>query len=253
MERVKKILRSVQTNFPFLHDLRFRLKLDKSRRTKLPHESDFAAMKFFNPSEDEVFVDVGANRGESIQSMLNFDKFKNKIIAFEPNSFIFNNLKNYFKGISRIEFFNIGLGNEEGEANLYIPFYKKWMFDGLSSFKKEEAEEWLKTRFWNFKEQHLSVKEVICQINTLDSFNLKPYFIKIDVQGFELKVLQGATGTIKKHDPIFLIESIDNDSSKLLDELGYDFYKFEDGKLIKGKGSLNTYCITPKKLLKLTI
>lgn len=248
MERVKKVLRSLQTNFPFLHDIRFRLKLGNSRRTKKPHDADFAAMKLFNPASDDVFVDVGANRGESIQSMLNFDQFDNKIVAFEPNELIFNNLKNYFNINPRVEIHNIGLGKSDLQSKLYIPFYKNWMFDGLSSFKKEEAEEWLKTRFWNFKEKHLTIKESSCQIKTLDSFGLKAYFVKVDVQGYEFDVLLGAKETIKNHEPIFLIESIDEKSIKFLDEFGYQFYSFNEPSLINGIGSLNTWCLTKKRI-----
>ena len=69
---------------------------------------------------------------------------------------------------------------------------------------------------------------VVCK--TLDSFNLKNIdFIKIDVDGFEYKVLQGAVTTIKSSYPVINIEmkidkrkSIIINSRKLLSDLGYN-------------------------------
>jgi len=43
-------------------------------------------------------------------------------------------------------------------------------------------------------------------INTLDSFDLKPTFIKVDTEGNELRVLQGATQTLRGK-PMMVIET----------------------------------------------
>ena len=69
---------------------------------------------------------------------------------------------------------------------------------------------------------------VICK--TLDSFNLKNIdFIKIDVDGFEYKVLCGAVETIKNSNPVINIEMKSDKRNKtvrlckvLLRELGYN-------------------------------
>ena len=186
---MKNFLRAVQTNFPWLHDVRFQFKLNRSKRSGKPHEHDFYALNLFDIPQEKVFVDVGSNRGEGIQSTLVTMKGKNKIIGFEPNPLVFEKLANYFNGHQRIELYNCGLGANEQSNTLYVPFYRKWMFDGLSSFKKTEAADWLKTRLSGFKEKRLTIKEVRCDIKTMDSFNLNPGFVKIDVQGFELEVL----------------------------------------------------------------
>ncbi len=244
---MRKHLRALQTLFPFLHDFRFSLKLLSIKIFKTPHENDFNALKMFNPDSTQVFIDIGSNRGEGIQSTLIFSKFSNPIIGFEPNPLIFNKLKDYFISNKRVLVHNCGLGDADQELSLFVPFYRKWMFDGLSSFKYDEAKNWLRTRLWGYKEQLLSIKELNCKIRKLDDFQLNPYFIKIDVQGFELEVLNGGQRTIATSRPIFLIETINHEVASFLSQYDYDFFYFENGKLIKGEGKLNTFCITPEK------
>ncbi len=59
-----------------------------------------------------------------------------------------------------------------------------------------------------------------------DIYTGTPSFIKIDVEGHELKVLKGAEQTLRKHKPTVLIEihdfSEDNDVHKFMLSLGYD-------------------------------
>jgi hypothetical protein len=58
-----------------------------------------------------------------------------------------------------------------------------------------------------------------------DIYTGTPSFIKIDVEGHELKVLKGAEETLKKHKPTVLIEihdfSEDHDVHKFMMSLGY--------------------------------
>ncbi|RDC65919.1 FkbM family methyltransferase [Adhaeribacter pallidiroseus] len=251
---MKKVFRSIQTWFPFLHDTRFTLKFFWMKMRNKPHEPDFNALLFFKPKPDEVLVDIGSNRGESILSMLIASKanYSNKIIGFEPNYLIFEKLKNYFRTNKRVSVYNFGLANKDRDLTLFVPFYRKWMFDGLSSFKYEAAHDWLKTQLWRFDEHKLHIRTVKCEVKKLDDFKLKPYFVKIDVQGYELEVLKGAMETLKNFKPIILIESIDSETKHFLQQFNYGFYSFVDGKFIADKGMVNTFCITSDKLGELS-
>ena len=250
---MKKILRSIQTLFPYLHDIRFSFKLLIMKLTKRPHESDFKAFNMFKPDADQVFIDIGSNRGEAILSMLVVSNFETRIIGFEPNPLVFSKLKNYFRQNRKVELYNCGLGSENQKLDLYIPFYRKWMFDGLSSFKYDSAESWLRSRLWRFNEQKLSIKKVNCQIRKLDEFQLNPYFIKIDIQGYELDALQGGYHTLNTHKPILLIESISTEVIEFLEQFDYQFFSFSNDKFNKGIGKLNTYCITEEKFDELSL
>lgn len=248
---MKKILRSIQTLFPFLHDFRFKVKFWMMSVRHVPHEHDFEAMKLFHAGVDKVFVDIGSNRGESILSMLLMNQTATHIVGFEPNPFIFDKLKSEFHKKKNIVVYNMGLANENKECPLYIPFYRNWMFDGLASFKYLSAKNWLKTRMWQYDESKLSVKEVNCQIRKLDDFHLKPYFIKIDVQGLELEVLKGGVETVKTYAPIILLESINEEIIQFLEPFRYRFFHFVKGRFLEGQGILNTFCIHQDRMSEL--
>lgn len=236
-----------------MHDIRFSFKLAIMKLTKRPHESDFHALNMFKPDSDQVFIDIGSNRGEAILSMLVVSNLENGIIGFEPNPLVFSKLKSYFRQNRNVVVYNCGLGSENQKLDLYIPFYRKWMFDGLSSFKYDSAESWLRSRLWRFNEQTLSIKKLNCQIRKLDEFQLNPYFIKIDIQGYELDALQGGSHTLYTHKPILLIESISPEVIEFLEQFDYQFFFFSNNKFTKGKGKLNTYCITEEKFDELSI
>lgn len=251
---MKKYLRAIQTLFPAAQDIRFSGTCNLMRLIKIPCETDFYALNRFQPSPEQVFIDVGANRGLTIESMLLIAPGANRIIGFEPNLLIFDKLKNNpcIRKNSRVDLYQLGLGNQQGRLPLYVPYYRKWMFDGLASFNYEEASNWLPDRLWHFKPEKLKIKEIECRISRLDDFNFNPYFIKIDVQGFELQVLTGGEQTLRKHYPILLIESMNDQIAEFLKQLDYSFFYYHKGKFLKGFGKLNTFCITKDKFATLT-
>ena len=83
-----------------------------------------------------------------------------------------------------------------------------------------------------FDANKLKIEKITVEIKTLDSFQLKPEFIKIDVEGFEYQVLLGSEETIKKNRPILLIEGVAKDDNvhRQLQEWEYDSYKFDNNQ-----------------------
>jgi len=69
-------------------------------------------------------------------------------------------------------------------------------------------------------------------IYTLDSFNLPNIdYIKIDVDGFERRVLEGSVETIRKYSPLVVIEAENGDEtgiSFLRDELNYEIAAWDN-------------------------
>ena len=62
------------------------------------------------------------------------------------------------------------------------------------------------------------------RVRTLDSYALRDvHFIKLDVEGYETRVLQGALETIQRHSPAILCEINRGDFSarQLLESIGY--------------------------------
>lgn len=251
---MKKYFRAIQTLFPFLQDMRFNITSFFVKMTRTPYDKDFLALEKFKPTPDQVLIDVGADRGLTIISMLIFPHMQNKIVAFEPNTLVFKKLKNNFliKRTHRVDLHPYGLSDRNDQLSLYIPFYRKWMFDGLASLNYDSAKNWLTHRLWMFDQQKLSVKKISCEVRKLDDFNFNPYFVKIDVQGHEFQVLQGSENTIRKCQPIFLIECVNEQIIRFLKKFNYSFYRYSRGEFSEGLGELNTFCMTKNKFYELT-
>ncbi len=68
-------------------------------------------------------------------------------------------------------------------------------------------------------------KKIRVKFRTLDSYKLKPDIMKIDVEGFELEVLDGAIKTIKKYHPKIIIEThsraLEKHTNEFLSKSGY--------------------------------
>lgn len=240
---MKKILRSIQVFFPFLQNLKYALRFQVMKKLGQVHEEDFKIMQWFRPGQGQVFIDIGANRGEAITSMQIMNQWNQEIIGFEPNEEIFERLKRYLAGHKNVRVYNLGLGKKQKNSPLYVPIYRNWLFDGLASFRYQNAKDWLEDRLFGYRRKHLNIKKTTCEIRKLDDFDLRPYFIKIDVQGYELEVLQGAKNTIKTQLPILLIESLEDHCVDFLKEFGYQFYHYRQGALHSGKGHPNTFCL----------
>jgi len=244
---MKKLIRTLEFNFPGLIDVKYSLTRAYRNFLNKPFESDFYALSLFPDSKDHLFLDIGANRGQSIDAIL-MQTQSGSIHSFEPNSLLFENLSKIYKNNSRVTVHNIGLGDVNTTEVLNIPFYKKWMCDGLGSFIEDGAGDWLKGRVYFYSEKKLSLKKIKAEIKRLDDFNFAPFFIKMDIQGFEYQALKGGIGTLKKHKPILLIETPDNNVVQFLEELGYVQYAFSENKFIPHEaGYLNSFFMTNDK------
>ena len=88
----------------------------------------------------------------------------------------------------------------------------------------------------NDKKKNKNNKKIV--LNKLDNikFDNKISFIKIDVEGFEQRVLEGGLKTIKHHKPIILFEQIvsefkseSTNSILILKKLGYKICWYQNG------------------------
>ncbi len=118
-------------------------------------------------------IDVGANVGEWTRPLAK--KFK-RVVCFEPNP---NFRKCFVKNIT--------------ETNVVL-----WPY-GLSE-KEHKAKQ-------NFNATQLQNEDGNIDCRPLDSFRFTDVdYIKIDVDGFEIPVLRGASWTLQKNSPVINIE-----------------------------------------------
>jgi FkbM family methyltransferase len=140
--------------------------------------------------EDPVCFDVGANEGQTIELLQKAFK-RPKIYAFEPSTQAFARLSSRNHG-SGVALENVALGRENGRRE-----FTNYEDTCLSSFLALDAKaegHFLGTRVetreivdirtvdW-FVEQH--------QVSTID-------LLKIDTQGYDLEVLEGALATMRQ-------------------------------------------------------
>ena len=204
----------------------------------LPHEKDYFGMLLLcKNNTNNVILDIGASLGIS---SLGFRRlgFKNKIYAFEPNFFLFKNfLKKNLKNYDNINLKNIALGNKNNSKIMYMPFYNSSCIHYFCSFDKKYLLNSVKITFPSIiKNLKIKKKKISCRKFDDLKLNIKPHFIKIDTEGYDQYVLLGMRKTIKKYNPIFLIEyNIEyfNDVKNILKGYSPYIYDLKKNKMIK--------------------
>ena len=142
-----------------------------------------------------IVIDIGANIGN--HALFLHDKC-DRVECFEPNPEIADRLQANIdlNGASNIHVHRIGLGNREG----VIPFALNVIGNpGHSGFFSMEGRDPSM-----FTEVELPIKVADKAIEALELPRLD--FIKIDVEGLELEVLQGLQKTISKYRPLVTFE-----------------------------------------------
>tara|TARA_B100000886_G_scaffold322825_2_gene266122 strand:+ start:4381 stop:5208 length:828 start_codon:yes stop_codon:yes gene_type:complete len=204
----------------------------------LPHEKDYFGMLLLcKNNTNNVILDIGASLGIS---SLGFRRlgFKNKIYAFEPNFFLFKNfLKKNLKNYDNINLKNIALGNKNNSKIMYMPFYNSSCIHYFCSFDKKYLLNSVKITFPSIiKNLKIKKKKISCRKFDDLKLNIKPHFIKIDTEGYDQYVLLGMRKTIKKYNPIFLIEynvEYFNNVKNILKEYSPYIYDLKKNKMIK--------------------
>ena len=147
-----------------------------------------------------VAIDIGANIGLWAKELSNFFDHTN---CFEPNSKCIKYLEKNIN-INRSTIYNVAVGSENKQMDLFTPINS-----GASSFINNAVIGFNKDGSKIYGEFSKSVSKQPTQIVTIDSYNFNNVdFIKIDVQGFELEVLQGAFKTLIENKPVICIEEV---------------------------------------------
>lgn len=246
-QSVKRVARSVQTLFPFAQEWRTSVERSTRRALKSVHNPNFLGFRHLNIPHGDI-VDVGANRGQSIESFrVLFPHWP--IISFEPNGERVSDLKWVYRSEPHITVRHAGLSDTNSTMTLYMPRYRGWTFDGLASLNRREAMEWLRPgRFAWFDPAHLSCVETQAPVTRLDDAGLKPSIIKIDTQGHEMNVLKGSLETIREHKPAILLEDATYAIADLLQPLGYGPFIFDGRNFNPGVAAQNdTFFLCPKQ------
>ena len=182
---------------------------------------------FQNCYPGSLYIDIGANIGTTALPVA-LHNHEIEVHAFEPNPSIFERLKinKIQNNCSNLFLHNMAVGFKKEKLPFYIS-QNKDTNSGLSSLSKNS--------------DILNSKSIEVDVIKVDDFfegskkNIS--LIKVDVQGFEWQVLQGARIIINNHRPIIIFEhddnylseptKIKNELEKFFTENGYDVFEID--------------------------
>lgn len=225
-----KLLRTAQSELPFLKPFKLAWRYHYARIARKPSDPDFGSLRFIPDSLPGCYLDIGSNQGQSIESIRLF-KPHARIHAFDANARLAARLQQRHRGRATVTVHPYGLSLLARTQTLFTPVYKGFAYDGLASLDRNNAASWLGPEtLYRFSPQRLVLRETACRTERLDDQCLDPIFIKIDVQGYELAVVRGGLETIRRCDPVLMIEDLGHRPKllALLESLGYQQYLFDD-------------------------
>lgn len=151
---------------------------------RLDHDQNVLPLLYRYVRPRDTVIDIGANIGTMAKAFADWVGSKGHLYCFEPQNEAHECL---VKNVPEARAFCYALGEERSMAAI-----TKDQNRGASYLSA-------------IADEGLSVN-----VETLDSFstvlNVPPDFIKIDAEGYELKILKGGIKTIQKHKPILFLE-----------------------------------------------
>lgn len=139
----------------------------------------------------DVALDVGANIGMYSYAL---SRLAQKVVVFEPNPALARRLRAL--GLANVEVRELALSSSQGRATLTMPDWPDG--HGYGTLRAEQLP------------KNTTFKTMSVEMCTLDSLALPAVdFIKIDVEGIEEEVIEGAMETIRRHRPAILVELVD--------------------------------------------
>jgi len=180
----------------------------------------------------DTVLDVGANSGQFARALRREAGYTGRIISFEPLSAAYELLKENAEGDPAWEVFNLAIGDIEGkrEMNIAGNSYSSSLLTMLPSHVKSAPD------------SGYIGKELI-SVSTLDSLfedirsKAKNVYMKIDTQGFESRVLNGAEKSLAYIDtiememaliPLYDGEVLFNDMCLRMSDKGYTLVAIEN-------------------------
>jgi FkbM family methyltransferase len=216
--------KALRGNAP-LYSTAKRLSLAASYLARRPHEPEFRWLAGL--SGTGVFLDVGANSGQSALSYRMFNR-QVPILSLEPNPACEPDLRLVRRCIRRFDYAMVAAGDRPGRTTLTIPVVRRVaasqaasLDPGVVARRRGEIE--------GRAGGDVTLSEVTVPVVAVDSLGLDVLAMKIDVEGTERAVLAGASETIDRHRPVVMLETGDpsGEALRFLEGHGYGLYVFD--------------------------
>ncbi len=219
---MKKIIKTIGTALHHWHERVYTAWKVHETGVQFSEGLTYAEQEFFLKyrqalsGKDLVVYDVGAANGVLSRGLV---KLKNvrAVYAFEPIPSAFEELSKNTHGCTNIEKYNIALGDEDNEATIWVALDSRDS-SSLLKMKTLHKDELPYASYDSYPET--------IQVARLDEFAAQknippPNVIKIDVQGYEDRVIWGGANTISHADFVILEMSFTPlyDNSPLFDDI----------------------------------
>ena len=180
-----------------------------------------------------LVLDVGANAGQFGWSLRRNVGYQGRIVSFEPLSDAFAKLRQVAANDPLWECRNIALG-DRNDASVINISANSW---SSSLLPVSVAALGIEPAIGYVGKQDISIHrldQILDQVARHDD----QMFLKIDTQGYEMKVIKGALGVLDRFDLIQLEttffevyqgETLVGDTIKFMDYLGYKVVSFDPG------------------------
>ena len=184
----------------------------------------------------DFVVDVGASGGIFTIMASRTVGAAGRVVAFEPanTAFEYLQLATNHNNLLNVRLEKAAVSNSSGSVGFveypFDPEGLSWMPE-VSSIATEENSGRDVTRY------------MVRSINLDDYLDRAPRVIKIDVEGYEIQVIEGSIQIIQKYKPILCIDihknpfeegMTDNAIVPILEDLGYSFQKIDHVLIAKG-------------------
>ena len=161
--------------------------------------------KYLSGLDIEKIIDIGAHKGEFLENMLKIEKV-NSFYAFEPQKNIFKELNDKFSKNEKITLFNFAMDKEITNKKLKIN--KLSMTSSLAEINEKslylKVKNFLTSSRSNFEDEYEIQTNTVHKI--FENISLQKSLLKIDVEGFEMNVIEGSEIKLKEI-PFVLLEN----------------------------------------------
>jgi FkbM family methyltransferase len=171
----------------------------------LPHDKTYYGFRHLAKKKDGLFLDVGANNGMTAAGFRHLNATY-QIFSIEANRHHEPALRSLKGRIRNFDYTISAVGRVEGELHLITPTYKGIPIHTHTSSSRDYLDVSLRRDFTAKVVDRIVYDEQVVNTVTIDSLNLNPDIVKIDVEGGDYEVLLGMTQTIRRCRPFIMVE-----------------------------------------------
>ena len=143
---------------------------------KITTAEDEAFLNILKLSENETYIDIGAYRGDTVDTFLEYSKGSyNKIICAEPDTKTYKKLMNHCENLNNFKAFNAAVTDTDGVVGFSNVHGRQSALGGDKPTKSVSL-------------------GTLCE-------NAEPTYIKIDSEGCEYAILKGGSDILVKYTP----------------------------------------------------